>query len=102
MIRPVEGMTIRRPPETACRQDPTSHAGRTHGAGATNTAACMEHLWSRAGANGREAARIDASLGGLGQARIVAVGCRQLRAQGYGKEGVDGSSPSEGLQLSPA
>lgn len=30
MIRPVEGVTIRRPPETACRQDPTSHAGRTH------------------------------------------------------------------------
>ena len=46
MIRPVEGVTIRRPPETACRQDPTSHAGRTHGAGATNTAACMEHLWN--------------------------------------------------------
>lgn len=30
MTRPVEGVTIRRPPETACRQDPTSHAGRTH------------------------------------------------------------------------
>jgi hypothetical protein len=36
------------------------------------------------------------------QAKTVAVGCEQLRETFDGKEGVDGSSPSEGFGFSPA
>ena len=35
------------------------------------------------------------------QAKSVAAGCHRLTRED-GKEGVDGSSPSEGLKLSPA
>jgi hypothetical protein len=35
------------------------------------------------------------------QAKTVAVGCDQLPKQAHAKEGVDGSSPSEGLDESP-
>jgi hypothetical protein len=34
----------------------------------------------------------------LRQAKTVAVGCDQLPESFHGKEGVDGSSPSEGLK----
>jgi hypothetical protein len=33
------------------------------------------------------------------QAKSVAPGCHQLPANFHGKEGVDGSSPSEGLKV---
>ena len=33
------------------------------------------------------------------QAKTVAVGCDQLPESLHGKEGVDGSSPSEGLEI---
>ncbi len=36
------------------------------------------------------------------QAKTVAVGCDQLPRAAHDKEGVDGSSPSEGLHASPA
>jgi hypothetical protein len=47
--------------------------------------------WSQPAANqiGAEAAE---------QAKIVATGCYQLPKEFHGKEGVDGSSPSEGLR----
>jgi hypothetical protein len=38
----------------------------------------------------------------LEQAKTVAMGCDQLPGPQNGKEGVDGSSPSEGLKESPA
>jgi hypothetical protein len=38
----------------------------------------------------------------LEQAKTVATGCDQLPIGAHGKEGVDGSSPSEGSQKSPA
>ena len=36
------------------------------------------------------------------QAKNVAVGCNRLPRQVHGKEGVDGSSPSEGFEFSRA
>ena len=36
------------------------------------------------------------------QARTVAVGCDRLRQEAHGKEGVDGSSPSERFAVQPA
>ncbi len=62
----------------------------------------MEHLWSRAGANGGDPAQVRQRPKRPRQAESVASGRRQLRAQRYGKEGVDGSSPSEGFWYSPA
>jgi hypothetical protein len=38
----------------------------------------------------------------LKQAKTVAAGCDRLPQAAHGKEGVDGSSPSEGLNESPA
>jgi hypothetical protein len=38
----------------------------------------------------------------LKQAKTVAVGCDRLPIGAHGKEGVDGSSPSEGLPKMPA
>jgi hypothetical protein len=38
----------------------------------------------------------------LGKAKTVAVGCDQLPESFHGKEGVDGSSPSEGFAILPA
>jgi hypothetical protein len=39
---------------------------------------------------------------GRKQAKTVAVGCDQLPRRAHGKEGVDGSSPSEGFRKRPA
>ncbi len=65
--------------------DPASNAPRT-----------TEHLWTRAGA-GRSRRRL---INTLTQQRNVlqtpASRCHQLRQRTHGKEGVDGSSPSEG------
>src|ERR671925_2129792 len=62
----------------------------------------MEPLWSPAGAttgnrwqNGQHPKR-------LKQAKAVAAGCDRVRRAAHGKEGVDGSSPSEGFVLLPA
>ena len=38
----------------------------------------------------------------LNQAETVATGCDRLPIGAHGKEGVDGSSPSEGFRLVPA
>jgi hypothetical protein len=56
----------------------------------------MEHLWSRAGATGGKRWQMGWPRERLEQAQTVATGCDQLRPGLDGKEGVDGSSPSEG------
>jgi hypothetical protein len=53
----------------------------------------MEPLWSPAVATGGNRSQIAPAGTTLKQAKTVAVGCDQLP----GKEGVDGSSPSEGF-----
>jgi hypothetical protein len=62
----------------------------------------MEHLWSRAGATGGKRAQIEWPQERLEQAKTVAVGCDRLPIGAHGKEGVDGSSPSEGFPKVPA
>jgi hypothetical protein len=62
----------------------------------------MEPLWSRAGATGRNRWQIEGSPKRLKQAKTVAVGCDRLPERVHGKEGVDGSSPSEGFAERPA
>jgi hypothetical protein len=63
----------------------------------------MERLWSRAVATGGNRSQMGPPRKRLKEARTVAVGCDRLPRDG--KEGVDGSSPSEGsakfLLISP-
>jgi hypothetical protein len=54
----------------------------------------MERLWSRAGATTRNQRLIDRAPKPQKEAKSVAVACHRLPRDG--KEGVDGSSPSEG------
>jgi hypothetical protein len=56
----------------------------------------MEHLRSRAGATGGKRAQIEWPQERLEQA--VAADCDRLPIGAHGKEGVDGSSPSEGFR----
>jgi hypothetical protein len=58
----------------------------------------MEPLWSPVVATGGNRWQIGSEQTRLKQARTVAVGCDRLRATFHGKEGVDGSSPSEGFE----
>ena len=62
----------------------------------------MERLWSPAVATGGNRWQIERPRKRLKQAKTVADGCDQLPGPQNGKEGVDGSSPSEGLHKSPA
>jgi hypothetical protein len=50
------------------------------------------------GCNQWQSAANRLSAEGPKQAKTVATGCHQLRAKFHGKEGVDGSSPSEGFE----
>jgi hypothetical protein len=59
----------------------------------------MEPLWSPAGAIGGNRWQMRRRQDRLRYAKTVAVGCDQLPAAFHGKEGVDGSSPSEGSIL---
>jgi hypothetical protein len=59
----------------------------------------MEPLWSPVVANAGNRRQIDKAEKPPKQAKTVAVGCQRLRSS---KEGVDGSSPSEGLRFLPA
>src|SRR6266487_3876508 len=61
----------------------------------------MEPLWSPGVATGGNRRQIDRRLKPQKQAKTVATGCHQLPATFHGKEGVDGSSPSEGSAKSP-
>ena len=58
----------------------------------------MERLWSPAVATGGNRCQIEQPRKRLKQAKTVADGCDQLPGPQNGKEGVDGSSPSEGLK----
>src|SRR6266700_3944715 len=59
----------------------------------------MERLWSRAVATGGNRWQMGGSGPPLKQAETVALGCDRLSRGPDGKEGVDGSSPSEGFQF---
>ena len=56
----------------------------------------MEPLWSPAVATGSNRWQMRRPQERLKQAKTVAVGCDWLPGEAHGKEGVDGSSPSEG------
>src|SRR5919198_1504948 len=58
----------------------------------------MERLWSRAVATGGNRWQMRRRRKRPKEAKTVAVGCDQLPPGPHGKEGVDGSSPSEGLK----
>jgi hypothetical protein len=62
----------------------------------------MERLWSLAGATSGNRWQIGRPRKRRKQAKTVATGCDQLPQNLDGKEGVDGSSPSEGLHERPA
>ena len=62
----------------------------------------MEPLWSPVVATGGNRSQITSTRKRLKQAKTVAAGCGRLPQAAHGKEGVDGSSPSEGLQKNPA
>jgi hypothetical protein len=51
----------------------------------------------QSGRNRRQTVAIGPGAKRLKQAKTVAVGCHRLPEKFHGKEGVDGSSPSEGL-----
>ena len=61
----------------------------------------MERLWSLAGATGGNWWQIGRPRKRQKQAKTVAVGFDQLPQNLDGKEGVDGSSPSEGFDEVP-
>jgi hypothetical protein len=60
-------------------------------------AARMERLWSQAGATGSNPWQMRTLQKRRKQAKTAAAGCHWLRPNLDGKEGVDGSSPSEGF-----
>jgi hypothetical protein len=62
----------------------------------------MEPLWSPVVATGGNRSQIARPRKRLNQAKTVAAGCEQLPFEAHGKEGVDGSSPSEGFVKVPA
>ena len=61
----------------------------------------MEPLWSPVVANSGNQSQIGPARNWRKQAETVAVGCNRLRPGLDGKEGVDGSSPSEGSAKAP-
>ncbi len=62
----------------------------------------MERLWSLAGATSGNRWQIGRPRKRRNQAKTVATGCDRLPWDLDGKEGVDGSSPSEGFRKRPA
>jgi hypothetical protein len=60
----------------------------------------MEPLWSPAVATNGNRWQMGGCRERLRQAKTVAGGCDQLPLRAHGKEGVDGSSPSEGFCVS--
>jgi hypothetical protein len=57
----------------------------------------MEPLWSPVVAIGGNHSQIPRARKRQKQAKSVAAGCHRLPETFHGKEGVDGSSPSEGM-----
>ena len=62
----------------------------------------MEPFWSPAGATSGNHSQIPQPPETQKQAKTVVVGCDSLPVGAHGKEGVDGSSPSEGFRKAPA
>ena len=62
----------------------------------------MEPLWSPVVATSGNRWQMRQLRNRLKQAKTVAVGCDRLPRERHGKEGVDGSSPSEGFYEVPA
>src|SRR5437773_11538247 len=73
---------------------PASAPGSPHG----YRQQTMEPLWSPVGATGGNQRQIARANEPEKQAKTLAVGCDRLPRGVHGKEGVDGSSPSEGLK----
>src|SRR6266516_6924565 len=61
----------------------------------------ISSLWSPVVATGGNQRQIDRRLKPQKQAKSVATSCHRLRAASHGKEGVDGSNPSEGFAKAP-
>jgi hypothetical protein len=61
----------------------------------------METFWKKEGAPGRKPFERFKPRDRLNKPNLFATGCHRLPFGSHGKEGVDGSSPSEGLK-SPA
>ncbi len=61
----------------------------------------MSSLWSPVVATGGNQWQIRSARNPPKRAKTVAVGCQQLPPNFHGKEGVDGSSPSEGSAKGP-
>src|SRR6266511_4537191 len=61
----------------------------------------MEPLWSPVVATVGNRRQIDGTSKSRKQAKTVACGCDRLPERFHGKEGVDGSSPSEGFRRGP-
>jgi hypothetical protein len=62
----------------------------------------MERLWKNEGATGRKRFERFKPRNRLSKPNLVATGYHRLPPKSHGKEGVDGSSPSEGSQRIPA
>src|SRR5436309_16115472 len=78
---------------------------RTHGIESRCTppipARRMEHLWSQAGAKGGNRSQMRSARKRLKQANRQPLATRGNGSRAHGKEGVDGSSPSEGSAKAP-
>jgi hypothetical protein len=61
----------------------------------------MEPLWIPAVATGGNRSQMARAQKPRNEAKTVAVGCDPLPREVHGKEGVDGSSPSEGSAKAP-
>jgi hypothetical protein len=57
----------------------------------------LDRLWKSEGAPGRKRFERLRPQNRLNKRRLAAAGCRPLPPNSHGKEGVDGSSPSEGF-----
>ncbi len=79
----------------------TPHQVRVSTPIASDAATGMERLWSRAVATGGNRWQMGEPPKGPKKAQTVAVGCDRLPRGVHGKEGVDGSSPSEGSAKAP-
>ncbi len=61
----------------------------------------MERLWKNEGATRRKRFDRFKPRNRLDKPNLVATGCHRLPPKSHGKEGVDGSSPSEGFAKAP-
>jgi hypothetical protein len=61
----------------------------------------MDPLWSPVVATGGKRSQITRAEKLSNQAKTIAAGCDRLPQRAHGKEGADGSSPSEGSAKAP-